>query len=617
MGKAEFKRVTPRKLRCIGTDMARFCRCILKSLQDAEGELPFVLTNNQRAAGEELRLQCTLDLDDLEAITEKAVEMCYTMMSETHPSVLVDIINCPIHRFRMLLCWRSNNVWVHARQVPPLLAQSQYWKRLVIYARMLKTADERGGIMKFVIILACNLYRLILTRESALAFSACNFEHRFLIEDHVNAFSIERGLMHLTSHYAYSDPTTPRFTLEDDGKAFTVDGDFITLDSLRKWAALRISELRELVYSKLFFGQDLSVSKTAKAEDGAWVKDDLVNAREGYSFVTDKHNPFCQKKYSLAQYVMNDPKLQKIFCTRRDGQTYWKKGPVLDYLADCAKAWAQLSTCMQFGGGLPQRGSEVAASKLCNTHHRVRSAYMIHRKFTSAGFYSKKTHNQLCDDILLRFYIEELSDVAIDMSTILRSFEIILAKAVYTDEEVLCYKQSLFVGMGKALTSQQLSDDFAESTMDGFDVRISFSLWRHIAEFLRQKHCRVLRWLHSPSENAGIHLEKAGVYHAQEIKHIQDLTNSKLEACQYMSEEWHWFLRLGPAPQQTVPSGLDHFLGDDAVDALASLSSSQEILLTEISTLQKELDKLESTVQKTENGNADLQKLLNRFKQSN
>jgi hypothetical protein len=165
--------------------------------------------------------------------------------------------------------------------------------------------------------------------------------------------------------------------------------------------------------------------------------------------------------------------------------------------------------------------------------------------------------------------------------------------------------------MGKPMTPQQLSDAFAESTMDSFDVPISFSLWRQIAEFLRQKHCRVLRWLHSPSENAGIQLEKVGLYHAHEIKHIQDLTNSKLEACQYMSEEWHWFLRLGPAPQETVPSGLDHFLGDDAVDALASLSTCQEVLQAEISDLQEELDKLESIVLRAEDGNADLRKLLN------
>src|ERR1700676_5063225 len=140
--------------------------------------------------------------------------------------------------------------------------------------------------------------------------------------------------MHLASHYAYSEPTRARFTSEDNDTAFTVDGDLITLQDLREWVAKQVEELRDLLYNTLFFGEDFSVSKRIKAESGCWIKDDLINSREGYSFATDKANPFRKERYSLAAFVMNDPKLQKRFCTQIGAQSHWRKGPVVEYLSN-------------------------------------------------------------------------------------------------------------------------------------------------------------------------------------------------------------------------------------------------------------------------------------------
>lgn len=114
-----------------------------------------------------------------------------------------------------------------------------------------------------------------------------------------------------------------------------------------------------------------------------------------------------------------------------------------------------------------------------------------------------------------------------------------------------------------------------------------------------------------PTKDAGLHLrQQVGSYHAQELKRIRDLTGSKLDVCEYISKEWHWFLRQGPAPPTTLPNGLDHFFGDDAVAAFASLNSSQDETKVEINLLREELEGLESMVKIYQESNAQILKLL-------
>jgi hypothetical protein len=419
--------------------------------------------------------------------------------------------------------------------------------------------------------------------------------------------------MHLATTIAYTDPTLPRFTSEDNDTAFTVDGDYISLESLRRWAKEEIVNLRHFVDETLFFGQSLSASRHSHD----WIKDDYRNTTEGYSFLKDESNPFLKQQFILNRLVLNSPILRRRFRTVVNGKSEWKRTAVMSYLEDCGEAWSRLSVCLQYAGGLPQRGTEVAASKICNNIYRLRSIYVFHRLFSVIGLYSKKTHNLQHDDMILRSFPDDLAAIALDMVAILRPFEIILASEAMEPKHVVAYKHYLFVCMGKPMTSENLSKAFSDSTMASLHVHIGYGVWRQISEYLRKKHCRVLRWVQSTNGDHG--LEQGGhgphtvaMHYGREQQEgfLRDITDEKLEACQYMSKEWHYFLRLGPPVPRKIPASLEDFFGDNTVMALASLDTDRDELKAEIRSLRNDIADLKGLLIRSLEDNANLRALL-------
>ena len=135
-------------MRGYANDMAAFCHCIVLSLDDVEGNLPFVLTKRQREGALALSDQLDLDKKDLNSLADKSYIFCYSIMSDTHPGIIEDVTNCPVLRYIILSSLREGGRWLAAAQVVTIFMGSQYWQRLVIFARMQRTQNRAGGLMK-------------------------------------------------------------------------------------------------------------------------------------------------------------------------------------------------------------------------------------------------------------------------------------------------------------------------------------------------------------------------------------------------------------------------------------------------------------------------------------
>jgi hypothetical protein len=421
--------------------------------------------------------------------------------------------------------------------------------------------------------------------------------------------------MTLATHVTRTEAKLPRMTSEDSDTAFTVDGHYIALETLRQWVKAEVMELRALVYEKLFFGKIPAASKDGRTAQGATNKlqDDFANISPGYSFLSDDRNNPREQQFLLLKLVLTDPKLYERFCVEINGAMRWKRGAIMEYLVDCQEAWCRLAGCMQFSGGLAQSGGELAGTAIRNTVHQLRSVYVFDEDFSTIGFCSRTHQNQLLDDVLLRFYTEEVSDTAIAMTTILRPFETILANEGFDDDEkVQCYQQYLFVGMGKPMTVRQLSDGFANRSEPVLGLRVYFNLWSQISNFLRQKYCPVLRWLESSiSQDAG--LQQGGhsarivaLYYGREKDRIRNLTDPLVEVCRYLSKEWQYFLRIGPPISSKLPPALDRILGDNAIRALSSLSPGQDEMKEEIKSLRIRMASAKIELQAAANSQIDL-----------
>lgn len=129
--------------------MAKFCRCIIRSLDNPEDVIPFVLTEKQLEAAHILRRACRHDGDDIALVRERTFEFCYLMLSEMHPTTSENERNCPTLRFLVLMSLRVGGAWIHARQIAVMLSELQYWQRLVIFSRMVQTASNyEGGLIE-------------------------------------------------------------------------------------------------------------------------------------------------------------------------------------------------------------------------------------------------------------------------------------------------------------------------------------------------------------------------------------------------------------------------------------------------------------------------------------
>lgn len=445
-------------------------------------------------------------------------------------------------------------------------------------------------------------------------------EHYHIDEGHVHSFGIGRNVMRLASRIAKTEEKMPRLLLEDNNTAFVIDGHYVGLETLRKWIKDEIAELDRILYGNLFFGHIFSTSRKAEMATVPNLHDDYTNIAPGYSFLSDERNCPETQHLLLIEHVMTDPKLHERFCATVNGTVRWKRGAVLMYLTDCKDAWCRLAVIMQITGGLDQPASELAATSTHNTIHGMRSIYVLHQEFATLGLFSRKDQNQLCNDFLVRFYTQEISDIALDMSIFLRPFESVLSHEVYDDEKTRCYQQYLFVGMGKRLDVDQISECFARHSSQALGHRISFKLWTLISDFLRQKFCPVLRWLRSCSQDIGIQqgghgAQAIALYYGREVEKMQNLTDSMIDVCRYFSREWQYFLRIGPSNSSGPPSALHYFLGEDTFRALASLAPGVEEMKHDIESLHMRTTSIKSQLQANLTTQAELTAKINSLRQ--
>lgn len=175
------------------------------------------------------------------------------------------------------------------------------------------------------------------------------------------------------------------------------------------------------------------------------------------------------------------------------GEVIWDKAKSTKWLSAIHKAWSQVFPLCHTTGGLPGRGTEEALFQWMNSAFTRRHLFFKEGTIGLASNYHKGTLSTGIYKYVLRLLPYDLACIIFILLRIVRPVELdpLLQFHIGTNETqevVEIYKTRLFASMGKAWTSEMLSESLAVWFKEGFQCAMGLQLYRHLAIAISRQH---------------------------------------------------------------------------------------------------------------------------------
>ncbi|KAJ7033872.1 hypothetical protein C8F04DRAFT_957224, partial [Mycena alexandri] len=375
----------------------------------------------------------------------------------------------PTMSFLMLFSLQEDGHFADAQDTTGPIAKFSRAIQLTLLTQIKKTFDE-------------GLYASQLEAFEAVA--------EYIVEKVPTTFNSLRSLQHYASALAYKTMSYPRiwWTDRDNWEELLYRGQRIALSDLGKIMDKLEKDIINLWENEVLLGLDLHV------EYGV-VVDDLLNSEGGYSFITDKRNPFHALRMALFTAICNDPVLREQFTEPKpDGSG--KRQPNAKFAKKWMRSLSELELLMMLAielfGGATSRVTELAAMLAMNTWTRHRNWRALGKFIAVIREYDKTTNTAQSDRLIPHSLPGVIGDLIVQVHTFARPLaQQFLAPIVFPTRKsvVTDYAEMLFMGFGDEVTTNDLSQAMAlhSALVLGWGMTINPN--RHINIAFRQKHC--------------------------------------------------------------------------------------------------------------------------------
>ena len=310
-------------------------------------------------------------------------------------------------------------------------------------------------------------------------------------------------IMRYLNRFASAEEGTVRFTgLDFSGDNIIVAGRVLYIRDIRYFVETIISEVKELLKAKLFFGLNIFNINWSPGV----VHEEPRNRTAGYSCFHDPANPFRQHRLDLLQAILTHPSLHGRFhFVTNDRKIVWKAGPCFAYMATCHEVEMLLFCGTQTSVGEPARGSEIASHLIDNvTAGTIRNVLIMFQYFCMMGTFNKTSALTGQDVTMMRVPHPEIGRLWILYLTFIRPAVVMWQDYFSGQKAALRARNRLFFGPYRQVTSPELSRNLSRHTHRLLNVKITISLWRHIVTWFLNYHSVRFRDHHRLLNRSGL-----------------------------------------------------------------------------------------------------------------
>ncbi|KAF7368146.1 ATP-dependent DNA helicase tlh1 [Mycena sanguinolenta] len=329
------------------------------------------------------------------------------------------------------------------------------------------------------------IHRLVET-EGIFQMEAYERIAEFLVEKDITTYAALWSLQHYTSAVSMQTVVFPKIWWLDteNWTELLYRGQRVSIEQLEDIFTRLEAEIVDLWEISVLMGMDLHVGWSDIVED-------LTEKRAGYSFLTDKRNPFHKHKHSFAKALDENLDLRKRFTTSGSGYTQLDLMKCRDWLYKLAKLEGLVMLLTDMLGGAPPRGTELVSMLACNTPFRLRNFCVLGRHIAIVRQYDKTSNITQSDRLIPHSISAVVADITIQIHTFARPWAQFLASKIWVNDPSVstAYREMLYMDMGHMFTSDRLGQLMGSKTSGVLGWEVKISIYRQINIAFRRKKC--------------------------------------------------------------------------------------------------------------------------------
>jgi hypothetical protein len=299
-------------------------------------------------------------------------------------------------------------------------------------------------------------------------------------------YLLKRGLSSIRSAdeqmIQFSSPT-------NDGRSATVNGKCVTLEGVKRVQDELIEEIERRLDDLLWGSFGISQEIT--------IHDEPRELQAGYSFTTDRANPWMHQTSVLQHIIMDAHRLSRFAHVDSQGNVVWHPGACMKHMTDIYEVQTLILIAIILTAGEPARGTEYAALLFANVAAgSIRNVFWLLGVLMIRGSYNKTSSTTGEDKTMVRVPLPKLGLLIARFLVYLRplfaEWQYHFRPALYSNAQSF-----LFAGLYRPVTAGDITIALAKYTDKHLGVRMTIRVFRQYMAYTTQWHPQLFRLIES------------------------------------------------------------------------------------------------------------------------
>ena len=316
---------------------------------------------------------------------------------------------------------------------------------------------------------------------------------KFYLEDTGEAvmpqlYMLKRGLGSVKSadeHMIHFNSPT------NDGRSATVNGKHVTLEGMKRVQDELVRDIEEQM-DRLLWG-------SFKMSENIEIHDEPRELQAGYSFVTDRTNPWMQENSVLEYLMVDSERLASYAYIDERGDVVWHPGACMKRMREIYELQMLILVAIILTAGEPARGTEYAAMIFANVAAgSIRNVFWLLGVLMLRGSYNKTSHATGEDKTIVTVPLPKLGLLIVRFLVYLRplyaEWQYHFRPALHSNAQSF-----LFAGLYRPVTSGDITIALAKYTEEHLGVRMTIRVFRQYMAYTTQWYPELFNAIESPS----------------------------------------------------------------------------------------------------------------------
>jgi hypothetical protein len=280
----------------------------------------------------------------------------------------------------------------------------------------------------------------------------------------------------------------------NDGRSATVNGIHVTLEGMKRVQ----DELVEDIEGRL----DDLLWGSFRISDDIEIHDEPRELQAGYSFATDRGNPWNQESSVLKYLITDSERLAAFAHIDERGDVIWHPGACMKRMREIYQLQSLILIAIILTAGEPARGTEYAAMLFSNiAAGSIRNVFWLLGVLMFRGSYNKTSHTSGEDKTMVRVPLPKLGLLIVRFLVYLRplyaEWQYHFRPALYSNAQSF-----LLAGLYRPVTAGDITIALAKYTEEHLGVRMTIRVFRQYMAYTTQWYPQLFNAIELPTTSA-------------------------------------------------------------------------------------------------------------------